>query len=57
MPNAFARVRASLARRLPGIEEGTSYGTPASRVRSKPLVRMKDTGTLVPMCAMEGRSC
>ena len=29
------------------------YGTPALRVRSKPLVRMKDAGTLVLMCAME----
>lgn len=52
---AFARVRdIALARGLPGIEEGTSYGTPALRVRRKPLVRMKDAETLVFMCAIEG---
>jgi hypothetical protein len=51
---AFARVRdIALARGLPGIEEGTSYGTPALRVRRKPLVRMKDAETLVFMCAIE----
>ncbi len=36
---AFARVRdIALARGLTGIEEGTSYGTPALRVRRKLLV-------------------
>jgi len=51
---AFARVRAAaLARGLPGIEQGTSYGTPALRVRRKLLVRMKDIETLVLTCAME----
>lgn len=51
---AFARVRAiAEAAALPGIEEGTSYGTPALRVRKKPLLRMKDSETLVLMCALE----
>jgi hypothetical protein len=53
---AFARVRqVALARGLPGIEEGTSYGTPALRVGRKPLVRMKDAETLVFMCAIEAK--
>ena len=51
---AFARVRdIALARGLPGIQEGTSYGTPALRVVRKPLARMKDAETLVLMCAIE----
>ncbi len=33
-----------LARALPGVEEGTSYGTPAFRVRGKLLVRLRDDG-------------
>ena len=53
---AFGRVRqVALARGLPGIEEGTSYGTPALRVGCKPLVRMKDAETLVFMCAIEAK--
>ena len=48
---SFARVRA-LGLRLPGVEEGTSYGTPALKVRSKFLARMKEDGeTLVIKCA------
>ena len=51
---AFARIRAiAMARGLPGIQEGTSYGTPALRVGRKSLVRMKDAETLVLMCAIE----
>ena len=37
----FARVR-SLALRLPGMEEGTSYGTPALRVKKKFIARLHD---------------
>ena len=43
---AFARVR-SAAAHLPEVEEGTSYGTPALRVRGKFFARMKDADTLV----------
>ena len=43
---AFARVR-SAAAHLPEIEEGTSYGTPALRVRGKSFARMKGADTLV----------
>ena len=51
---AFARIRAiAMARGLPGIQEDTSYGTPALRVGRKSLVRMKDAETLVLMCAIE----
>jgi hypothetical protein len=32
------------ARSLPGIEEGTSYGTPALRVRGRFLCRLHDDG-------------
>lgn len=39
---------AEMALRLPGVEAGTSYGTPAFRVKGKFLARLKeDGGTLV----------
>jgi hypothetical protein len=38
---AFQRVR-ELALALPGVEEGTSYGTPAFRVKGKFFVRLKE---------------
>jgi hypothetical protein len=43
----FAAVR-KLALALPGVEEGTSYGTPAFKVRGKLLARLREDGeTLV----------
>jgi hypothetical protein len=39
----FEKVR-QFARTLPGIEEGTSYGTPAFRVRGRFLGRLHDDG-------------
>ena len=42
----FARV-VRLASHLPGVEEGTSYGTPALRVKKKLLARMKEDGETV----------
>lgn len=43
----FADVQ-QLAMRLPGVEEGSSYGTPALKVRGKLLVRLKeDNETIV----------
>ena len=43
----FARLRA-LALALPGVEEGTSYGTPAFRVKGKFFLRLWEDGeTLV----------
>jgi len=38
----------ALALQLPGVEEGTSYGTPAWKARGKLMARMKEDGqTLV----------
>jgi hypothetical protein len=50
-PVTFETVR-QLMNALPGVEEGTSYGTPAFRVRNKLLARQHDDGeTLVLKCA------
>jgi hypothetical protein len=47
MPLTFDDVR-QIALALPGVEEGTSYGTPAFKVRGKFLSRLKEDGeTLV----------
>jgi hypothetical protein len=47
MPLTFDDVR-KLALALPEVEEGTSYGTPAFKVRGKFLSRLKEDGeTLV----------
>jgi hypothetical protein len=46
-PVTFQTVR-DLALALPEVEEGTSYGTPAFKVRGKLLARLKEDGeTLV----------
>ena len=47
MPDDSFRRIASLASHLPGVEESTSYGTPALRVRKKLLARMKEDGETV----------
>jgi hypothetical protein len=47
---AFERVR-EIALALPGVQEGTSYGTPAFRVRGKFLARLREDGvTLAVKC-------
>jgi hypothetical protein len=38
-----------LALALPGVEEGTSYGTPAIKVAGKLLVRLKEDGETIAM--------
>ncbi len=38
---------------LAGIEEGTSYGTPALKVRRKFLCRVKDADTIVLTCPLD----
>jgi len=54
LDRAFARVRrAAKAAKLPEIEPGTSYGTPALKLRGKFLMRVKDADTLVFMCPLE----
>ena len=51
---AFRRVHGlATTSGLPGIEAGTSYGTPALKVGGKALLRIKDAQTLVLMCALE----
>jgi hypothetical protein len=51
---AFARICGlTSACGLPGIETGTSYGTPSLRVQKKFLARLKDAGTLVVYCPLE----
>jgi hypothetical protein len=49
---AVERLRAAAAG-LPEVEEGTSYGTPALKIRKKFLCRVKDADTVVLMCALE----
>jgi hypothetical protein len=44
----FETVR-RLALRLPGVEEGTSYGTPALKVRGKFLLRLREDGETVAL--------
>lgn len=52
--NAFARVKSvAAATRLPAIEEGTSYGTPALKIRGKLIARIKDRDTLVMRCTLD----
>ena len=51
----FAAVR-KLALALPGVEEGTSYGTPAFKVRGKLIARLREDGeTLVVKVGFELR--
>jgi hypothetical protein len=49
---AFAKLKAA-AEGLPEVEEGTSYGTPALKVRKKFLCRVKDPDTVVVTCPLE----
>lgn len=51
----FETVRA-IALALPGVEEGTSYGTPGFRVKGKFLARLREDGeTLVIKISFEER--
>ena len=57
MDAAFRRLsKVAASTNLPGIEPGTSYGTPALKVRGKLLVRVKDSETLVFMCPHDEKS-
>ena len=54
-PVSFETVR-RLALELPAVEEGTSYGTPAFRVRGKFLGRLREDGeSLAIKCGFEER--
>jgi len=51
----FETVR-EIARALPGVEEGMSYGTPAFRVKGKFLLRLKEDGeTIAIKCGFDER--
>lgn len=52
---AFAKLKAA-AGNLPGVEEGTSYGTPALKVRGRLLARVKDADTVVLRCEIEEKA-
>lgn len=45
--------RLARARALPEVTEGTSYGTPALKVRDKSFTRLKDPETLVVLLPLE----
>lgn len=54
MQKAFKRVIAAARKaRLPGLEFGTSYGTPALKVGGRLIARMKDADTLVLLGPMD----
>ncbi|GIL41190.1 MmcQ/YjbR family DNA-binding protein [Roseiterribacter gracilis] len=55
LDHAFAMLRAA-ATGLPSIEESTSYGTPALKVKGKLLARVKDADTLVLHCPVEDKA-
>jgi hypothetical protein len=43
----------ALALALPGVEEGTSYGTPALKARGKLLCRLKEDGETLVLLGVE----
>jgi hypothetical protein len=55
LDRAAALLRTAAAK-LPGIEESTSYGTPAIKVKGKLLARVKDADTLVLHCPQEDKA-
>ena len=56
LDKAFSRIkRLAKALKLPGIEEGTSYGTPALKVAGKSFIRLKDADTLVLLCPIDAK--
>ncbi len=55
-PTKYLETVRRVALALPGVKEGSSYGTPGFRVRSKFLARMWEDGeTLVVKCGDEER--
>ena len=51
---ALAKTLAAVAH-LPGIEQSTSYGSPAIKVHGKTMAAIKDPNTLYLRCAMEDK--
>jgi hypothetical protein len=57
MQAAMDRVADIAARTgIAGIERGTSYGTPALKLKGRFLCRMRDPDTLVVRCALEEKA-
>lgn len=53
----FTRIETlAAARQLPEVSRGTSYGTPALKVKDKTFARLKDHGTLVLLCPSEQKT-
>ena len=53
----FARVKAAMrAVGCTGVEEGSSYGTPALKIKGKLICRMKDAETLVLHCLCDDKA-
>jgi hypothetical protein len=51
--DTFEPVRELLRRfAWPGVEEGSSWGTPALKVRKKLIVRLREPGILVLICSL-----
>ena len=46
-PGTTYRALCDFAAALPGVEEGTSYGTPALRVKGKFFIRLKEDGETI----------
>jgi len=52
LSQTFERLKRA-AEGLPGVVEGTSYGTPALKVGKKMLARVKDTGSVAIPCPLD----
>ena len=53
----FRRVaKAAKATKLPGLEEGTSYGTPSLKVKGKFLLRVREPDVIAIMCSLEEKA-
>jgi len=52
LSDTFERLKRA-ASGLPGVVEGTSYGTPALKAGKKMLARVKDAGTVVVPCPLD----
>jgi hypothetical protein len=58
MPSGVERALAkalAAAAHLPGIEQSTTYGSPAVKVHGKTMAAIKDPNTLYLRCAMEDK--
>jgi hypothetical protein len=53
-PPTFDTVR-KLALALPGVEDGTSYGTPALKLKKKLMIRLREDGDVVFIVGFDKR--